>query len=300
MTYAYEYYDAQKVEHFRHYEVPKVLIEDDSYGLGSDEVLLYAIMHDRMSLSKKNNWVDDEGHVYIIMTPPEIAKLFHCCEDTAAKIRNKLESRGLIRRKRRGQGKKDIIYVMDYATRIDSDSRTRKNRDQESEEIGNPNNIYNNNKNSISIDPNISDTNSSSNDDVTIIDRIELANDDISYHEPNEYVRQAIRYIYDHKNNNTLMSYHGQSVPIDQIRDRFRGLGPDHARYAIERCRSRLSQGASIWAPIPYMISALLQALDDAGSGSAGSSPPKKNKFCDFKQRNYDFSALEKEAYGGG
>ena len=51
------------------YRVPRLLIKDERFkGLSSDAKLLYGLMLDRMSLSMKNGWLDEENRAYIIYT----------------------------------------------------------------------------------------------------------------------------------------------------------------------------------------------------------------------------------------
>lgn len=81
--------------------------------------LLYGLMLDRMSLSMKNGWLDEENRAYIIYTVDAIMEDLGCAKATCVKIMKELDSEkgiGLIEKKRRGLGKPDIIYVKNFAT----------------------------------------------------------------------------------------------------------------------------------------------------------------------------------------
>lgn len=53
-------------EQFTFFKLPKCLIDDACFlGLSIDAKLLYAIFLDRVSLSIKNGWVDENGRVFI-------------------------------------------------------------------------------------------------------------------------------------------------------------------------------------------------------------------------------------------
>lgn len=53
-------------EQFTFFKLPKCLIDDACFlGLPIDAKLLYAIFLDRVSLSIKNGWVDENGRVFI-------------------------------------------------------------------------------------------------------------------------------------------------------------------------------------------------------------------------------------------
>lgn len=61
-TINFDYYYGIEAEQFSFYRVPRLLIKDERFkGLSSDAKLLYGLMLDRMSLSMKNGWLDDEN-----------------------------------------------------------------------------------------------------------------------------------------------------------------------------------------------------------------------------------------------
>ena len=116
----FEYYYGIEAEQFSFYRVPRLLIKDEHFkGLSSDAKLLYGLMLDRMSLSMKNGWLDEENRAYIIYTIEDIMEDLGCARGTCAKIIKELDAEngiGLIEKKRRGLGKPDIIYVKNFAT----------------------------------------------------------------------------------------------------------------------------------------------------------------------------------------
>ena len=116
----FNYYYGIEAEQFSFYRVPRLLIKDTRFkGLSSDAKLLYGLMLDRMSLSMKNGWLDDENRAYIIYTVDSIMEDLGCSKPTCTKIMRELDSEngiGLIEKKRRGLGKPDIIYVKNFAS----------------------------------------------------------------------------------------------------------------------------------------------------------------------------------------
>ena len=93
------------------YQLPKFLFKTDKYKKMSVEAkTLYALIIDRVKLSCKNNWVDEEENIYIIFTNEEVRKELNCCLTTAIKIMKELKSYGLISSKRQGLGKPNLIY----------------------------------------------------------------------------------------------------------------------------------------------------------------------------------------------
>ena len=114
----FDYYYGAEAEQFSFYRVPRLLIKDERFkGLSSDAKLLYGLMLDRMSLSIKNGWFDDENRAYIHYTVENIMEDLGCARATCAKIIAELDSKkgiGLIEKRRQGLGKPDIIYVKNF------------------------------------------------------------------------------------------------------------------------------------------------------------------------------------------
>ena len=119
-TIKFDYYYGIEAEQFSFYRVPRLLIKDKYFkGLSSDAKLLYGLMLDRMSLSMKNGWLDDENRAYIIYAVENMAEDLGCSKPTCTKIIKELDSDngiGLIEKKRRGLGKPDIIYVKNFSS----------------------------------------------------------------------------------------------------------------------------------------------------------------------------------------
>lgn len=115
-----DYYYGIEAEQFSFYRVPRLLIKDERFKkLSSDAKLLYGLMLDRMSLSMKNEWFDDENRAYIIYTIDSIMEDLGCAKEKAVKVLAELDSVkgiGLVEKVRRGLGKPDIIYVKNFAS----------------------------------------------------------------------------------------------------------------------------------------------------------------------------------------
>lgn len=63
----FDYFYGQQADLFSFYRVPKVLFIDERFwNVPADAKLLYGVLLDRMNLSAKNDWFDEEGRVYII------------------------------------------------------------------------------------------------------------------------------------------------------------------------------------------------------------------------------------------
>lgn len=133
----FDYYFGVEAEQFSFYRVPRTLIKDKRFkDLSSDAKLLYGLMLDRMALSMKNGWLDDENRVYIIYTLENIIDDLNCGKDKGVKILAELDGDkgvGLIERKKRGLGKPTIIYVKNFIT-CEEAGETKSAYDQEQNE----------------------------------------------------------------------------------------------------------------------------------------------------------------------
>ena len=59
------YFHEEESEQFAFYRIPQVLFKDEKFAkLSTDAKVLYGLFLNRVSLSKKNHWIDEEGRVY--------------------------------------------------------------------------------------------------------------------------------------------------------------------------------------------------------------------------------------------
>ena len=131
------YFHDYESEQFAFYRIPKVLFTDEYFrNLSSDAKVLYGLMLDRMALSIRHQWFDEEGKVYIIFTVEQVIQYMNCGRDKAMKTLAELDTKkgiGLIERVKQGFGKPDIIYVKSFVYRKEKvlDSAENDNRSQE-------------------------------------------------------------------------------------------------------------------------------------------------------------------------
>ena len=114
----FDYFRGIEGEQYSFYRVPKVLFTAECFRkLSCEAKVLYGLMLDRMSLSVKNKWIDEENRVYIIFTVEEIMDLLGCGKQKAVKSLAELDSEkgiGLIEKKRLGLGRANVIYVKNF------------------------------------------------------------------------------------------------------------------------------------------------------------------------------------------
>ena len=114
----FDYYRGMEAEQYTFYRIPKVLFTAECFkSLSCEAKVLYGLLLDRMSLSIKNRWFDEEDRVYIIFTVEDVMELLSCSRQKAIKNLAELDSEkgiGLIEKKRLGLGKPNVIYVKNF------------------------------------------------------------------------------------------------------------------------------------------------------------------------------------------
>ena len=123
-----DYFYGQTGELFSFYRIPKALFQEPRFqSLSTDAKILYGILLDRMSLSVKNGWLDEQNRVFIIFTIEDVKRALCCADNKATKLLRELEKFGLIERKRRGLGKPSLVYVKNFSA--ESSKSIFQNRD---------------------------------------------------------------------------------------------------------------------------------------------------------------------------
>ena len=111
-----DYFYGPQAEQFAFYRIPKALFTDPAFrSISTGAKVLYGLLLDRMSLSARNDWLDEQGRVYIVFTVEEIMESLACGNKKAVGLLRELEvGAGLIERRRQGLGKPNLIYVKNF------------------------------------------------------------------------------------------------------------------------------------------------------------------------------------------
>lgn len=117
----FAYFQEQDSEQFAFYKIPKVLFTDPRFnGISTEAKIMYGVMLDRVSLSRKNGWIDENGNVYIQFTLSEMMEYFHWTKYKIYEILKELDTSGdgigLVERKRIGCNKPNVLYVKNFAS----------------------------------------------------------------------------------------------------------------------------------------------------------------------------------------
>ena len=109
-----DFYYGKEAEQFTFYRLPKALITDERFKRVSNNAkLLYGLMLDRMSLSKKRGWLDEDNKVFIKYSLNNIEEDLNVSRKTAGVILKELEAIGLIDMIQQ-TGVANVIYVKNF------------------------------------------------------------------------------------------------------------------------------------------------------------------------------------------
>ena len=266
-----DYFYGQAGELFSFFRIPKALFREQRFqNLSTDAKILYGILLDRMSLSAKNGWRDEQRRVYIIYTVREVQESLCCAEHKAVKLFRELEDIDLIERKRRGLGRPSLIYVKDFSSglpkaqvqncpnsnsgaaesailepRKPQANKTNKNNTEMSE----TDSFYSEEADGMSKRTQLEDYFSQSLE-VDLLLRLCPDDEDTLY--------QIVDLLVDTcATNRKLLHIAGDDKPVEVVRSRFMKLNADHIRFVL-KC---LAENSS---PIRNMKQYLLASLYNA------------------------------------
>ena len=140
----FDYYYGVEAEQFTFVRVPKVLFIDKEHfgGLSNEAKLVYGLLLERMSLSRKNNWIDKHNRVYIIFPVEEIEESLDVGHEKALNLLKELDDQsgiGLVKKKRRGLGLPSILYVKNFIVKGEKSTDyipTSRSTENEFQEVG--------------------------------------------------------------------------------------------------------------------------------------------------------------------
>ncbi|MGC7597703.1 replication initiator protein A [Staphylococcus epidermidis] len=101
------------------YMLHKVLFVNEKYKKLSDSAkVTYAILNDRVSLSIKNNWIDQNGDIYFIFTNENLQEVLDKSKNTITKIKKELQEVGLLEQVKTGFNRPNKLYLHEIETNI--------------------------------------------------------------------------------------------------------------------------------------------------------------------------------------
>ena len=102
-------YMNEQERQMQYYQFPKFLLE---LQLSQNARIIYMLLYDRARISRKNNWTDECGRVYVVFPIEELSQKTGKCKSSVKKALKELDDAGLLIRKFGGFSKPRHMYVM--------------------------------------------------------------------------------------------------------------------------------------------------------------------------------------------
>ena len=110
----------------RFYALPKVLFENPIYeDMRLDAKVAYAMLKDRLDLSFKNNWIDEDGNIYLVYSNSNLMKILSCSKSTLLRIKKQLTEYGLIHEVQQSTSKSGNLANRIYLGLLQDDTVAR-------------------------------------------------------------------------------------------------------------------------------------------------------------------------------
>lgn len=140
------YFLINDLEYQDYLSMPRGLVYNSK--ISSDIKIMYCYLMDRLKLSVKNNWYDNDCKVYLIYSIEEIMNDFQISKPTAVNLIKELKELDFIEVKRRGQGLANLIYVkkIDFDKMKEESKQRKEEFRREQKEKKKANKEENNNK----------------------------------------------------------------------------------------------------------------------------------------------------------
>ena len=262
----FDYFYEEQSQQFAFYRIPKVLFTDNRFQkISTEGKVLYGLLLDRVSLSRENGWIDEEGRVYIIFTLNAIRQAMNCAEKSAIKYLTELEDFGLIERIRQGLGKPAIIYVKNFIDQYNLQVKTCNNSSSGPVEVPvqdqynlQPNYTNNNNTDFNNTNPILSGDEERMGYEQFLKDQLDVEILKQEYPHDREMIDGILELILDVLcSKRKMIRIAGDDKPVNVVKGRFMKLTIEHIRYVMTCLQENTTKIRSIKQ---YMLAALYNA----------------------------------------
>ena len=103
----YNYITKEEVS-VTYFQFPKFLLK---YPISQNGKVVYMLLYDRARLSQMNNWLDENGWIYVIYPITELIKHIGKCRSSIKSALKELEEAGLLVRRSGGFSKPNHLYI---------------------------------------------------------------------------------------------------------------------------------------------------------------------------------------------
>ena len=272
-----DYFYNTEGEHFRFYQIPALLLEEEEYrGISDTAKILYGVLLSRLALSRKNSWIEkDTGRLYITYNLKQLVEKLGRSDRTISKAMKQLSEVGLIEKKKRGQGKPDIIYVMNF-TAVYKEGAKEIVPEEQMEQDSHVDKMQGNTREETITETSITrkedQRGDSRSEEITILEK----------RHAREFYRKKIRHQLEyeilmqrHKTDKNIIDamieimanvyisdrdtykISGEEIPVNEVQNRIKTLNVQHIEYIIE-CLNRNTR--EIRKPDNYLLASLYNA----------------------------------------
>ena len=262
----FDYIYEEQSQQFLFYKIPKELFTNERFqAISTEGKVLYGLLLDRVSLSIENQWIDDNGRVYIIYTLAAICAALRCSEKSAIKYMAELEDIGLVERIRQGFGKPTLIYVKNFMGQQKLQVNSCNNYSygaveftgQELENLQSNNTNYNNTDFN-NTNPILSEDEERIRYETHLKQQLNVPVLKKEYPTSQEMIDGMVELILDVLcSKNRMIRIAGEDKPINVVKSRFMKLNIEHMRYVVRCFQLNTTKIRSIKQ---YMLAALYNA----------------------------------------
>ena len=258
---------------YQFYSMPKELFVDKYKDLSLEAKMIYTLFIDRLELSKKNNWVNENGEVYLIFKRNDIGDILNITDKTVTKAIKELKDIKLVFESRRGLGKPNLIYIgklnlenqetenLHLITGKKSEIESRENTTNESEKLQTSNtNINNTNFNETDVSQSVIDEEL---EEIKQKCELHLLEEVDSRGNINTKLREIIE-------NAIEMMYYSSSITVGNavipqyiVRSKMKQLNGAKIFYALEKLKNNLKNTENFSNSSKYIISCLYNAINE-------------------------------------
>jgi len=119
----------------RFYRLPKVFFTNSNYKkMSNDAKIAYALLQDRLELSIRNEWFDEEGSIFFLYGNEQLGEILNCSKPTVIKIKKELQKCALLSEKRMGLSKSNRLFLLKPVADMD-DVRALNNEEERVESL---------------------------------------------------------------------------------------------------------------------------------------------------------------------
>ena len=109
---SFNYFYGVQADKYSFIPIPKTLMTEKIFsGMQSWSKITYGFLLDRMQQASGNEWIDEDGLVYVVYPLDEIRKDMGISRKQARDYMDELENAGLLERKSPGRGLPDRLYL---------------------------------------------------------------------------------------------------------------------------------------------------------------------------------------------